>query len=533
MQTYLNTLLEEAKNENDFTYDTTAAKKRINFIEKCIKQSKGMYTGKKMRLSLWQKAYIEALYSFKYKDTGKRRFTESLLLIARKNGKSTLMAALGMYELLCRKGQSVACLSNDDGQAKLIFEELDNMRMQIDSKNRITGKNQTKIYNKLNFSQVFRLTSKQNSLDGKNISISFFDEAHECIDDEVYQSGIRSMSAQAEPLMIICTTAGFVRDKFLDAKISLAHSIEDGEIEADYFLPWCYEQDSEEEIWQDSSSWVKANPSLVDGIKKYDFLAQMVERAKLSNSDRIHLLTKDFNLIQTSASASFLSSEQICLSEQDDLAKLKDIAGTGWVWCTCGVDLSLTTDLTAVCFLYKIPQLDNKIHIFSHYFIPKTKINSSSDNSAGADYEKWQEKGYITVVDGAEITSADVSAYILSITKQHRLRSAFIGYDRWQADTLVKSLEDDGFDTLPIRQGYGLSNAIYLLSDLLDSKQIKGITEIDAWQLGNLQVKSDETGSIRAIKSAKSKKIDGVMAMLMALEVYRQKRKELDDVWEN
>lgn len=527
-KSYLHTLCEE-KDNGHYIYNTSEADKRIKFIETFVKQSKGAYTGKPMQLSLWQKAFIECIFSFYDKGTGKRRFTEVLLLVARKNGKSTLMSALALYELLINAGSSTACLSNDDSQAKLIFEECDNMRRQVDSKDKLTGRNILKIYNRKNFSQIFRMSSKQNSLDGKNISLAFFDEAHECRDDNIYQAGLRAMGMQEEPLLIICTTQGFIRDKFLDQKIQLAHRIQDNEEEAPYFLPWLYEMDSEDEIWQDEKSWEKANPSMHEGIKKLSYMRQQVDRARYSQSDRTHLLVKDFNFIARGGQ-NWLSPKQLQCSKQDNLQDLKEIAGTSWIWCTVGIDISLTTDLTACTLLYKVPN-DEDFHILTHYWIPKAKIDTSPDTKANANYEDWQKKGYISIESGAEITTDCITNWLKDMAITYRLRPAYIGYDRWQANVLIKDLEAEGFDTLPIKQGYGLSNALYLLSDLLDTSKIKGITEIDSWCLSNLTVKTDSDGSIRPAKPKNSTKIDGAISLLMAIQTYREKRKDMDDAW--
>ena len=514
-------LVDDMEKSTDWVYDTAEAHKRINFQERFVKQSKGAYVGRKIRLSLWQKAFWECVYSFKDRETGHRRFTEVLLLVARKNGKSTMMAGDAMYDLLLGQGISIACLSNTDKQSKLIWDEINNIRSQIDTKGTLTGKNLTDIYNRKQFNRVFRLTSKMTNLDGENISKAYFDECHECTDDAIYQAGIRSMSAQEEPLMILTTTAGFVRDGFLDRKVQHAHDVIDGTVTDDHFLPWLYEQDTEGEIWTDKDSWQKSNPALADGVKKERFLEQMVDSARVSAEDRTHTLTKDFNFPQNGAST-FLSQTQlsipqtsICIEDND-----REVQGIG------AVDLSRTTDVTCACFLYED---SGYLRTIQHYWIPKTKLlKGEDDTGAGAKYTEWRDEGWLSICDSAEVDHEEVQQWFAYLA-EHGYITAFIGHDRWQSKELCRLLDEQGIEHEPIPQGYALSTALYRLSDELTSETLTwGDNSMTTWMLSNLNVKSDGQGSIKPVKARPTAKIDGAVTLAMAIETYRRHRHELE-----
>ena len=265
-----------------FEYDTTQAHKRIKFIQSLCLQSKEPYYMKPVVLMPWQLAFLEAVYSFK--SNGKRRFTEGLLEVARKNGKSTFLAADGMFDLFLGQGMDICCASNDDKQAKLIWSEIAGMRSRLDPKKVVTSQNLVEIKNKVKNNVVFRLSSRSNSKDGYNISKTYLDESHDISEEngqsEIAEACWRGMSSKEEPLFINCTTQGFNRDCYLDHKLNYAKNVISGEIDDEHFIAFLFEQDSENEIWQDEKSWEKSNPSIRYGVKKIDKLRRDVEAAK-------------------------------------------------------------------------------------------------------------------------------------------------------------------------------------------------------------------------------------------------------------
>ena len=183
----------------EYIYDTTEAHKRIKFQESFCLQSKQPYYMKPIKLMPWQKAFWECLYSFKMADTGLRRFNEALMLIARKNGKSTCFAADGTTDLFVGLGgNDICCASNDDRQAKLIWAEIGGMRQRLDPKKAITGQNLTEIRNKVKNISCIRLSSKSSNLDGFNFGKVYMDESHDLEKDDLPEACWRSMSAKAK-----------------------------------------------------------------------------------------------------------------------------------------------------------------------------------------------------------------------------------------------------------------------------------------------------------------------------------------------
>lgn len=510
-----------------FIYDTTEAHRRIRFQETCCLQSKQPYYMKPLKLMIWEKAFWEALYSFKMADTRLRRFTEALLEIARKNGKSTMLAGDTMADLFIGEGgMDICCASNDDRQAKLIWSEVAGMRERLDPKKAVTTKNLTEIKNKIKNTTVFRLSSKTQNKDGFNISKTNLDESHDIAEDngtsEVAEACWRGMSSKEEPLFINCTTQGFNRDCYLDHKIAQAKAVINGERENIHLLPFLYEQDSEQEIWQDEASWEKSNPSIRYGVKKVAKLRQDVEDAKYDKATRIHMLTKDFNIPQSTAQGWLMLEDFDYPAEE---WKPEEFAGS---FILGAVDLSATTDLSNAKAMLRRPG-DRHKYVLSHYWIPESKLEDSNDKEAGAKYAEWARAGELTICEGNEIDITQVADWFYQLLKEYKLKPYMIGFDQRYAKTFLDRCGEYGFETEMLAQGRYLSNAMKLTEADLKSRILNyGGGEMDKWTLTNCCCEVDNFGNIqpRKAKGQNSKRIDGAVTLIMLEETYRRHRSE-------
>ena len=393
----LKNLKEDFRNDEYF-YDTTDAMLRIDFMEHCVRLTKSPYYNKPMVLMLWQKAFIEAVYSFKMSTTKFDRFKKVILLIARKNTKSETCSALGLSELIVgNEGADIVCSSNDDMQASITYDAIDTMRRLIDPNDLDTKRNQRFIFNKVNGSKIFKLSDRTKNKEGRNIDFAIVDETHEMKENIIGKSIEQSQSLKDNPKFINITTEGFVVDGYLDDELKKARAVingEDDSLSGQRLLPWLYTQDSEAEIWQDPKTWVKSNPTL-GIIKKWDYLEEQVDVARKSKADRIFVLSKDFNIKQNNV-RTWLDLEDYSYSAVYDL---EDFRG-----CVClgAVDLSETTDLTCAKILLMKPG-DNTKYIHTMYFIPQSKLEDSDDWNAGARYRDWAKAGLLTITEGNDI----------------------------------------------------------------------------------------------------------------------------------
>lgn len=515
------------KDDDRFIYDTTEAHKRMRFQEKMCLQSKAPYYMKPIILMPWQKAFWEAVYSFKMADTGLLRFSEGLLEVARKNGKSTMFAADGNTDLfLGEGGTDICCASNDDRQARLIWSEIGGMRQRLDPKKTITTSNLTEIKNRLRNITIFRLSSKTQNKDGFNISKTYLDESHD-IDEENGQSEIaeacwRGMSSKDEPLFLNCTTQGFNRDCYLDHKIQYAKKVISGEIDDEHFIAFLFEQDSEQEIWQDESSWEKSNPSIRYGVKKIAKLRRDVEAAKHDKATRIHMLTKDFNIPQSNAQS------WLMLEDYDYKQNVIDLEDFRGAMILGAVDLSATTDLSNAKVLLMRAE-DKTKYVLSHYWIPESKLEASDDKEAGAQYAEWARQGILTIHEGNEIDISKIADWFFKLYKDYGFRPYKIGYDQRYAKTFIDRCDDYGFETEMLAQGKYLSSAMKLAEADLKSQVINyQENAIDKWCLKNCCCQVDNVGNIQPvkIKGQNNHRIDGAVTLIMLEEIYRRYRSD-------
>lgn len=523
----LNNLREDLLNDA-YIYNTDDALLRMDFMEHCVRLTKSPFYNKPMVLMLWQKAFIEAVYSFKMSDTTLRRFKKVLFLIARKNTKSETCSALGLTEFfLGNAGSDIVCSSNDDNQASLIYDAIDTMRMLIDPEDLDTKRNQRYILNKVNNSKIFKLSDRTRNKEGRNIDVAFLDESHEMKDNIIAKSVEQSQSLKDEPLFINLTTEGFVVDGYLDDELKKARKIiagEDDGIMAERTLPWLYTQDSEQEVWQNRASWVKSNPTL-GIVKKWSYLDEQIDLAKSSKGDRIFVLCKDFNIKQNSAQ-SWLNLEDYDYKAVYDLEEFRGCI------CLGAVDLSETTDLTCAKVLLMKPE-DSTKYIHTMYFIPESKLDNSDDRNAGAKYHEWASAGLITITEGNDIDLSKVADWFYSLYKTYNIKLWKCGYDQKFAKDFLNRMEFYGWSkasgemVMILQNALTLSNAIKLLEADLTHRLVNyNDNEVDKWCLKNACLKVDNLGQCLIIKSEPSKRIDGAVCNAILYEMYRQNRTE-------
>lgn len=515
-----------------FVYDTSDAHFRIDFIEKFCKHTKAPFHGKPFILELWEKAFIEAFYSFKWSEEGYlsyygekplkkrlRRFKKAILLIARKNGKSTLCAALGLTEMMCGTGgNDIVCSSNDDAQANIIFEEINNMREQFDPKDKRTHKNMKGIFNLKNKSKVFKISDRTRNKEGRNIDGAILDESNEMENNVIAKSIDQSQSTKDEPWFINITTEGFVNDGYLDKELKYGRSVLEKEIEDETLLVWLYTQDSEAEVWQNPKSHMKSNPSL-GAIKKVKYIKDQIRKAQHDKAERIFMLAKDFNIKQNNAAA-WLLLEELTNEETFDVETFRGSFAIG------AVDLSKSGDLAcARALLMK----DGKKHTVVQYFIPQSKLGMLSKEDL-PKFKEWIRLDLITVSDGNENDFSLVTAWFLKMVKEFGIKFYKVGYDKWSAVYWVKEMEGVGFDMQRVVQDWApMSEPMKLVEADLRGKLINYNNHpIDKWCLENTALAINNKLEIMPVKvqGKENKKIDGAVTMIIAYRVYIDNRTE-------
>lgn len=521
----LDRLIEDLDNPR-YIYDRTEALQRIDFMENCIKLTKSPFYGKPMILMIWQKALIEAAYSFKMAESGYNRFKKVILLIARKNTKSETCSALGLSEaILGPPGSDIVCSSNDDNQASILYDAMDTMRLMIDPEQVDTWKNQRFIKVKANGSKIFKLSDRTRNKEGRNIDKAYIDEVHEMKENTIVKSIEQSQSIKDSPQMWIITTEGFVNDGVLDNLLIDCRKIINGEdegIAAERTLPWLYTQDSEQEVWQNPQSWYKSNPTL-GIVKKWDYLYEQVDLARKSKSDRMFVLSKDFNFKQSNAQAWLQESDYKYVSKFD----LEEFRNS---LCLGAVDLAETTDLVNAKIMLLKPG-DKTKYVHSMYFIPESKLELSDDREAGAKYTEWARDGYITICEGNDVDLTRVADWFYELYKEYGLRLYKCGYDVKFSKEFLKQMEFYGFDCeIVLQNKFVMSNPMKLVEADLKAQLINyNENPVDQWCLGNASMEIDNLGNVLCVKinNQASRKIDGAVNLIILYEMYRRYRSDL------
>ena len=537
--TELDNLAEDLQNER-YYYDRSDALLRMDFMEHCVRLTKSPFYNKPMVLMLWQKALIETFYSFKMADSGLDRFKKLLLLIARKNTKSELSSALAESELIVgNDGADIVASSNDDAQASIVYDAIDTMRQLIDPRDQDTKRNQRFILNKSNNTKIFKLSDRTRNKEGRNIDFAILDEAHEMKDNTIGKSIEQSQSLKENPKFIIITTEGFIIDGYLDDELTKGRAVINGEADdpaSERLLPWLYTQDSETEVWNGNRSnrlWMKSNPTL-GIVKKWDYLEEQVALARQSKSDRIFVLSKDFNIKQNAAE-SWLNLEDY---NYECSFNLEDFNGS---FALGAVDLAETTDLVSAKALVMKPG-DPKKYVISHYFIPENKLIESDDKIAGALYKEWQEAGLMTITEGSDVDLSIVADWFYSLYENYNIKLWKCGYDQRFSKDWLKRMEyygwfktgnDESSDVIMINQNAKtLTNAIKLTeSDFKHKLIIYNNHAVDKWCFGNAGLKVDNSGSL-IVKMETKKRIDGAVCLVILYEMYRRYRTDFKTIVE-
>lgn len=513
--------------ESEWEYNPKRANHVIEFIENFCKHSKGKLGGQPFLLELWQKAMVAALFGFVHKIDQTRKYRELLFIVARKNGKSALGSAIALYMLVAdgEAGPEVVSAATKKDQAKIIW--LESKRMV--KKSPVLSKRIKTLVHEMtsDFNDgVFKpLSSDSNTLDGLNVHCALIDELHAIQDKNLYDVIVDGMSAREQPLSIITTTAGTVREGIFDIKYNEAEQIINGYDDPKGYkdervLPIIYELDKRTE-WTNEKAWRKANPGL-GTIKSVDQLRQKVKKARTNPLLVKNLLTKDFNVRETTTEA-WLTFEQLNNPATFDIGKLKPRYGIG------GVDLSSTTDLTAACVLFQVPN-DETIYCHHMYWLPEEQLEKRvhEDN---VPYDFWKERELLRTTPGNKIDYRFVVDWFLEVQNALDIYLPWIGYDSWSATYFVEEMQSHfGKDVMiPVIQGKKtLSAPMKAMGADLEAKRINyNNNPITKWCLSNTSVDIDRNENIQPAKGRQQRRrIDGTAAMLNAYVIYQDKHQD-------
>ena len=518
-------LVNDIDNDNiEYEYCPDRANHALEFIENFCKHSKGKWGGKPLILELWQKAFVAALFGFVHKIDRTRKYREALLIVARKNGKSTLSSAICLYLQVAdgEPGAEIYAVATKEKQAKIVWLEAKKMVKKSPALLEGIKPLVKELRGDFNESTFVPLGSDSEKLDGLNVHGASLDEIHAWKDKNLYDVIKDGTSAREQPLITMITTAGTVRESVFDLKYDEAEMVLNGYDDPDgyedeTFLPVIYELDSKSE-WQNEECWPKANPAL-GTIKKIDNLETKVNKAKNNPLLVKNLLTKDFNIRETTSEA-WLSFEDLNNKQTFDLEELKPRYGIG------GTDLSSTTDLTASSVIFMLPN-DNYIYVLMMFWLPEDLLEQRSREDK-VPYDTWKKQGYLRTCPGNSVHPKFVTQWFLEVQNELDIYLPWIGYDAWSANYWVEDMERHfGKEAMEkvIQGKKTLSGPMKSMgADLKSNKIIYNSNPILKWCLSNTAVDVDKNLNIQPAKQRNQRKrIDGTAALLNAYVILQEK----------
>ena len=494
---------------NNFYFDKKAAAKAIGFIETFCSHTKGELHQEPLLMEEWQKKIIGDLFGWKNED-GNRKYRTAFIMVPRKNGKSTLCAAIGLYMLFAdsERGSEIYSAAGDRAQAGIVFEIAKQM---ILNNPELTGR--SKVFrnsitneSKGNFYQAISSDSKTKH--GFNANCIIFDELHTQPNRDLWDTLLTSTGSRREPLCIAITTAGYDRNSICYEVYDYAKKVQDGIIEDETFYSAIYEADPEDDITLEST-WEKANPNYGVSLRK-EYMERESKRAmdvpSYQNTFRRLMLDQ-----WTDSQTAWIGNKEWELCEGEiDLERLKDKE------CWGGLDLASTRDISALVLIFKE---DDKFLVVPYFFIPEDNAKKRSDRDK-VNYVTWIKQNHVIATSGDVADYNFIKEKIMQLGMQFRIQS--ICYDRWNASQLVIDLTNENVPMEPFGQGFqSMSAPTKELEKLILGQQIiHDGNPVMSWMLSNIALQEDPAGNIKPNKAKSTEKIDGVVALIQALGSY-------------
>jgi phage terminase large subunit-like protein len=478
-----------------------------------LRHTKGHQAGQPIVLEPFQIFLIVAVYGFRNKkDRNKRMVSDVIVYIPRKAGKSTLTAVIALYELACGEaGSEVFTLATNREQATIVFDAakgfIDNMPKEFSN---LFNQSKYEIKKVGDAQSMFKALSRDTKKtgDGKNPSCVIVDEAAQIVDRnsiEVLHSG---MVARQNPLRIYITTASFTKETKFYEDMAMFQSMLYGEAtDNPKWFGLLYGLDPQDD-WRDPSNWAKANP--MHGISVFEeAIAQRAEEAKFKPAALNEFLCKTLNIFVSANTAwldrAYWDDKKALIVEQDSKPEAVFI----------GFDLAATRDLNAVCTLKRFGELDYEAHW--QFFLPEEGLTHVPKHYMDI-FRVAIASGILKLTEGNVMDDREISEYIKQQCSLYDVKE--VGYDAYNAASLVARLHDDGIPVKKVGQGMAtLSNPSKYIEKLILNHQIKHDgNPFVGWQLGNCEVYEDVNGNIKVRKNEadKSAKVDGIIALIIA-----------------
>jgi len=532
----------------DFFYDQKKANAAIDWIEAHAFHTEGKLAPGPFKLELWEKAFISAIFGIVDKD-GVRQHREVVLIVARKNGKSLLAAAIARYiwlvdggfgtkvfvvapklaqtDIIYNNVWNMTLLDPEYQKLKELYSQKDKQHVKIHDDSDLPKHRMSDLYVAATNSQVQKIAFSAKKSDGFNPSMTVCDEVAAWEGDaglkqyEVMKSGT---GARTESLLLSCSTAGYINDSIYDELLKRSTRFLKGDSKEKRLLPFLYMIDDLEK-WNDINELRKSNPNLGVSVS-VDFMLEEIAIAEGSLSKKAEFITKYCNIKQNSSLA-WLDTATVnkCFGDPLDL---NDFRST---YAVCGVDLSQTTDLTAAtCLIEK----DGELYVFAKFWLPSEKIDEATARD-GLPYKLFIQRGLLDPSGENFVDYRDIYKWLTSLVEDYEVLPLKVGYDRYSAQYLIQELETYGFQTDDVYQGDNLYGVLCEMEGLFKDGRVHcGDNDLLKAHFLNAALKMNaERGRGRLVKINVTGHIDGTAALADAFTVRQKWYGEIGDQLSN
>ena len=495
--------LEKMKEREDLYFDEKAVKECFEFIRQ-IKHFAGKSAGQQFDLMPWQKWVVGSIIGIKHRDTGFRVCKDCMILVARKNGKTSLIAALSLYMLIAdgEASPSIGCVATSRDQARLLFEMAQQFGKSLDPKEQHLKNYRNYIKFTPNNGEFKVFSSDSSNLDGLNLSLGICYETHAYKDNRLYSVLKSSMGFREQPLIVQITTAGFLLEGYPcyeTYKVSV--EILAGVKTQDEFFPFLYMLDPDDD-WTDEENWIKCNPCLDVTVTK-DYLRDQVRAAMNDSTQETPIKTKNFNIWMNS---SVQWIPQDIIAGQMQPVNIEDYRGKT---CYLAVDLASVGDFTALSCM--IP--DGDMYVYKTWcFLPE---DSLKDHPNKVLYDRFIQEGSLELTAGNVCDFDNIINKIAELNKILNIEGIY--YDSWNSSFFTIKCTELGYNMIPISQAVGSFNAPTKEFErwARDGRLIIDKSTNILWEFGCVSLKVDHNDNVKPAKDSYNKKIDGVIAMVM------------------
>ncbi|HUT21179.1 MAG TPA: terminase TerL endonuclease subunit [Anaerolineae bacterium] len=506
--------------DRDLRFDEQTARQAIAFFS-LLKHSKGEWAGRPLHLEPWQQFIVASLFGWKRAD-GSRRFRTSYLEVARKNGKTTMAAGIGLYLMLAdgEPGAEIYSVATKRDQARLSHSEATRMAKSSPAVRREVRIFRDNIHIVDTASKFEPLGADADTMDGLNVHGALVDEVHAHKTREVWDVIETATGARRQPLMFAITTSGYDRQSICFQLHEYTEKVLEGVIEDDSWFGIIYTLDKGAEgdetdkgdEWDDEQAWVKANPNL--GVsKKWDDMRRLAARAKEMPSQLNAFLRLHLD-IWTQAVTKWVS-----LDHWIQCGQAVDAEGLRGRTCYAGLDLSSNVDISALLYVFPPMADGDEYQVLCRFWIPEEAMVERSRRDR-VPYDAWVRQGYITATPGNVIDYAWILHQIDEDAQAYDIKE--LAFDRWGATKIQTELMDRGGEDWLVQFGQGYVSMSPPMKELerliMEHKLAHGNNPVLTWMANNLVVRTDPAGNLKPDKEKSTEKIDGMVALVMGLD---------------